>query len=135
MVHLYTSQAVVCVFSKSVCMLVHTFKHEHLGDQLADRNQILSEASLGLGKGCIRFWARSDWNSGFHGNLWENLVNTLPPSFLIEISSYLQVTRTSKTSGGVLNSAKLEQGLRSYLPFSVWKNPSRLIMGKMLQPL
>ena len=30
---------------------------------------ILSEASLGWGrKGCIRFWVRSDQNSGFHGN-------------------------------------------------------------------
>ena len=32
-----------------------------------DRNQILSEASLGMGKGCIRFWTRSDQNSGVHG--------------------------------------------------------------------
>ena len=47
---------------------VHTFKHEYLRDQQADYNQILSEASLGWGKGCIRFWCRSDQNSGFHGN-------------------------------------------------------------------
>ena len=47
---------------------VHTFKHEYLRDQQADYNQILSEASLGLGKGCIRFWCRSDQNSGFNGN-------------------------------------------------------------------
>ena len=33
----------------------HTFKHEYLRDQQADYNQILSEASLGWGKGCIRF--------------------------------------------------------------------------------
>ena len=46
----------------------HTFKHEYLRDQQADYNQILSEASLGLGKGCIRFCCRSDQNSGFHGN-------------------------------------------------------------------
>ena len=50
----------------SVC--VHTFKHEYLPNQWADCNQILIEASLGLGKSCIRFWARSDQNSGFHGN-------------------------------------------------------------------
>ena len=31
----------------------------------ADRNQILSEASLGWGKACNRFWARLDQNSGF----------------------------------------------------------------------
>ena len=47
---------------------VHTFKHEYLRDQQAHYNQILSEASLGWGKGCIRFWCRSGQNSGFHGN-------------------------------------------------------------------
>ena len=52
----------------SVCMCVNTFKHEYLHNQQADHNKILSEASLGRGKGCIRFWARSDWNSRFHGN-------------------------------------------------------------------
>ena len=52
----------------SVRASVHTFKHEYLRDQQADYNQILSEASLGWGKGCIRFWCRSDQNSGFHGN-------------------------------------------------------------------
>ena len=52
----------------SVRACVHTFKHEYLRDQQADYNQILSEASLGWGKGCIRFWCRSDQNSGFHGN-------------------------------------------------------------------
>ena len=51
-----------------VSLCVNIFKHEYLRDQLADRNQILSEASLGWGKGCIRFWARSDRNSGVHGN-------------------------------------------------------------------
>ena len=29
---------------------------------------ILSKASLGRGKDCIRFWARSDQKPGFHGN-------------------------------------------------------------------
>ena len=47
---------------------VNTLKHVYLGSQKADRNQILSKASLGWGIDCIRFWARSDWNSGFHGN-------------------------------------------------------------------
>ena len=47
---------------------VHTFKHEYLRDPLADRNQISSEASFGWGIDCIRFWARSDKNFGFHGN-------------------------------------------------------------------
>ena len=36
----------VCVY---VC--VHIFKHEHLCDQKANRNEILSETSLGRGKG------------------------------------------------------------------------------------
>ena len=52
----------------SVRVCVHTFKHEYLRVQWVDRNQILSEASLGWGIDCNRFWARSDQNSGFHGN-------------------------------------------------------------------
>ena len=56
------------VWRASVRACIHTFKHEYLRDQQADYNQILSEASLGWGKGCIRFWCRSDQNSGFHGN-------------------------------------------------------------------
>ena len=55
----------VCV---CVCLCVHIFKHEYLLDQWANCNQILSEASLGRGKECIRFWTRSDQNSGVNGN-------------------------------------------------------------------
>ena len=48
-------------------MCVHTFKHEYLPNQRVDRNQILTETLLYWGKGCYKFWARSDQNSGFHG--------------------------------------------------------------------
>ena len=89
----YHSSWRLCV---SVC--VHTLKHECLCNQRADRNQILSEASFGWGKGCIRFLVRSDQNSGFHGNRGtyngRNVVNTPAPSFFIGFSSFLQVTRT-----------------------------------------
>ena len=47
---------------------VHTFKHEYLRDQMTNHNQISSGASLGWGIDFIRFWVRSDQNSGFHGN-------------------------------------------------------------------
>ena len=43
-------------------------KLEYLWGQLANVDQILYEASLGWGKGCIRFWDRLDQNCGFHGN-------------------------------------------------------------------
>ena len=50
----------------------------------------------------MRFWARSDQNSGFHGNRYlpigyneENFVTTLSSSFLIRSSSFLHVTRTT----------------------------------------
>ena len=46
----------------------YTFELEYLWSQLANLNKILCVASLGLGKGCIRFWGRLDQNSGFHGN-------------------------------------------------------------------
>ena len=50
----------------SVCVSVNIFKLEYLLNQWANRNEILSELSLGWG--CIRFWARSDRNSSIHGN-------------------------------------------------------------------
>ena len=52
----------------SVHASVHNFNLEYLEDNKSNHNQILSEASLRRGKGCIRFWARLDQNSGFHGN-------------------------------------------------------------------
>ena len=39
----------------SVRASVHIFKHENLCNQLADLKEILSEASLGWGKGFSRF--------------------------------------------------------------------------------
>ena len=36
--------------------------------KLDSLDKILSVASLGWGKGCIRFWGRLDQNSGVHGN-------------------------------------------------------------------
>ena len=52
----------------SVCLCVNIFKLEYLCNQWANRNEILSEPSLGWGKGCIRFWARSNRNSSVHDN-------------------------------------------------------------------
>ena len=46
----------------------YTFELENLWSQLAYLDQILCVASLGWGKGCIRFWGRLDQNYGFHGN-------------------------------------------------------------------
>ena len=60
------------------------------------------------------FLARSDWNSGFHGNGYltkgyngENLVSTLAPSFLVGSSSYLQVMRTTIISRTSLNFSQI----------------------------
>ena len=52
----------------SVCVSVNIFKLEYLRNQWANGNEILSQTSLGWGKGCIRLKARSDRNSGVHGN-------------------------------------------------------------------
>ena len=79
----------------------HTFELEYLWSQLAILDQILCAASLGWGKGCIRFWGRLDKNSGFHGNRkppWtyngENDVSIFSWLFLIRAFLYLQATRT-----------------------------------------
>ena len=65
----YQSSRRLCV-CLCVCLLTFSFfKLEYLHNQWANHNKILIEPSLGWGKGCIRFWARSDWNSGVHGNV------------------------------------------------------------------
>ena len=50
----YRSSRRPCV-RPSVRASVHIFKHEYLCNQLVDWNEILSEASLGWGKGFNRF--------------------------------------------------------------------------------
>ena len=78
----------------------HTFELEYLWRLLASLDQILCVASLGLGKGCIRFWGRLDQNSGFHGNRKPPLtyngenISTFSRLFLIRSFLYLQVMRT-----------------------------------------
>ena len=74
---------------------------EYLWSQLANLDQILYVASLGVGKGCLMFWGRLDQNSGVHGNRkppltynGENDVSTFSHLFLIRSFLYLQVTRT-----------------------------------------
>ena len=86
----------------------HTFELEYLWSQLTYLDQILCVASLGWGKGCIRFWGRLDQNSVFHGNRkppltynGENDVSTFSWLFLIQSCKYLQVMGTcikSRTS-------------------------------------
>ena len=86
----------------------YTFELEYLWGQLANLDQILCVASLGLGKGCIMFWSRLDKNSGVHGNRkppltynGENGVSTFSRLLLIRSFLYLQITRTcikSRTS-------------------------------------
>ena len=79
----------------------YTFELEYLWGQLANLDQILCVASLGVGKGCIMFWGWLDQNSGVHGNRkppltynGENDVSTFSRLLLIRSFLYLQVTRT-----------------------------------------
>ena len=88
----------------------YTFELEYLWGQLANLDQILCVASLGVGKGCIMFWGRLDQNSGVHGNgkppltyNEENDVSTFSWLLLIRSFLYLQVTRTCIKSWTSLN--------------------------------
>ena len=99
----------------------YTFELEYLWSQLAYLDQILCVASLGWGKGCIRFWGRLDQNSGFHGNrkpsLTYNGKMVSPPflgCFFIWSFLYLQVMRVcikSRTSSNFPQIGPLTTGL------------------------
>ena len=93
----------------------YTFELEYLWGQLANVDQILCVASLGVGKGCIMFWGRLDQNSGVHGNRkppltynGENGVSTFSQLLLIWSFLYLQVTRTCIKSRTSSNFGQIE---------------------------
>ena len=88
----------------------YTFELEYVWSQLANLDQILCVASLGVRKGCIMFWGRLDQNSGVHGNRktpltynGENSVSTFSWLLLIRSFLYLQGTRTCIKSRKSLN--------------------------------
>ena len=88
----------------------YTFELDYLWSQLANFDQILCVASLGVGKGCLMFWGRLDQNSGVHGNRkppltynGENGVSTFSRLFLIRSFLYFQVMRTCIKSRTSLN--------------------------------
>ena len=92
----------------------YTSELEYLWGQLANLDQILCVASLGLGKGCVMFWGRLDQNSGVHGNRkppltynGENGVSTFSRLLLIGSFLYLQVTRTCINSWTSLNFSQI----------------------------
>ena len=98
----------------SVVVVVHTFELEYLWSQLANLDQILCVASLGVGKGCLKFWGRLVQNSGVHGNRkppltynGENGVSTFSRLLLIRSFLYLQVTRTCIKSWTSLNCGQI----------------------------
>ena len=61
-----------------------------------------------------------------------NVVNTLAPSFLIDASSFLQVTRTTIKSGLSSKSRLIRQCTAELAALERLKNPHSLTMGEML---
>ena len=110
-----------------------------MNGSMIDRNQILSEASLGWGKGCIRFWAISDQNSGFHGNRklpygynGEKGVSTFSQLFFIHSFSYLEVMMTCMRAQMCSNFGLIGPPTAELAALERLKNPHRLIMRKMM---
>ena len=59
-------------------------------------------------------------------------MTTLAPSFLIDSSLFLQVTRTTLTSRMGSKFSKIGPGTYELAALERLKNPHRLIMGQML---
>ena len=105
---------------------------------MANFSQILSVTSLEWGKGCLRFWDRSDQNYGYHGNRklpltynGENGVSAFSQSPLIGSLSNLQVTRTGIKSR--MNSNLGRVGLFTTELFALERS-HWLWMGKLVSP-
>ena len=113
---------------------------------MANLDQILFVASLGWGKGSIRFWGRLDQNTGFHGNRkppltynGENDVSTFSRLFLMQSFLYLQVTRTcikSQTSFGQIGPLTTELAAledSKHFPINLqWKNGVSMLAHSLL---
>ena len=130
------------------CQFVITFQMtlEYLWGQLANLDEILCKASLGWGKGLIRFWDRLDQNSGFHGNrkfpLTYNGEKTMSPPFhcfffFIRSVSNLQVNEVMRT--GIKSQKCLDFGQIGLFPTELGalehlKNFPWAYNGKMVSP-
>ena len=115
----------------------YTFELEYLWGQLANLDQILCIALLGVGKGSIMFWGRLDQNPGVHGNRkpqmnnnGENGVSTFSRLLLIRSFLYLQVTRTCIKSRTSSNFSQIGPLTTELAALERLKISRRLIMGK-----
>ena len=109
--------------------------------QLANLDQILCVAFLGVGKGCIMFWDRLDQNSGVHGNRkppltdnGENGVSTFSRLLLIRSFLYLTVTRTCLKSRTSLNLGQIGPLTMELAALERLKNFPLTYNGKMVSP-
>ena len=107
----------------------YTFELEYLWGQLANLDQSLCVASLGVGKDCIMFWGRLKTLVPMTYN-GENGVSTFSLLLFIRSFLYFQVTRTCIKSRTSLNFGQIGP-LTTELAVLEHQNIShRLIMGK-----
>ena len=130
--------SVIVSLSSSVrrpSVVIHTFKLEYLWSQSANLDQILCVASLGLVKGCIRFWGRLDQKSGFHGNRkpqltynGENDISTFSRLFFYPI---VFILAGNEDMHKISDEFKFwPDWTANYGALEHLKNSHRLIMGK-----
>ena len=77
-----TQKGELIVYQWSV-VIVHTFKLEYLWSQLANLDYILCVASLGWGKGCMRFWGKTLVSMATERPHWLFLVVFGPILFIL----------------------------------------------------
>ena len=135
-IRLLTSELVALEWRK-----FYTFELEYLWGQLANLDQILCVASLGVGKDCIMFWGRLDQNSGVHGNRKspltyneENGVSTFSRLLLIRSFLYLQVTRTCIKSRTSSNFGQIGPLTTELAALELLKNFPYTYNGRIVSP-
>ena len=116
----------------------YTFELENLWSQLAYLDQILCVASLGWGKGCIRFWGRLDQNYGFHGTTesphWLIMGKWCLHLFLVVFYPILFIFAGNEGMHKISNKFEFwpdqTSGYGVSCPWASKKISHRLIMGK-----
>ena len=105
---------------------LHTFELEYLWSQLVNLYQILCVASLGWGKGCIRFWGRLTWHIGLR---WA-IVALWATCFIRTLTTLMFNTALG---GGIFVSSEKHCSVTLLIWAATWQNQQKECVPSLIR--